>query len=144
MTVQHILDRKGSNVATLPPDATIARAAKLLRQKKIGAVVVSPDGRKIAGILSERDITHGLDEHGARLADLTVQQLMTAKTFTCTPSDSVEAVMQLMTDHRVRHVPVVKGGNLAGIVSIGDIVKNRLDHLKHETEALQDYIAGRV
>jgi CBS domain-containing protein len=144
MTVQNILDRKGSSVATLPPDATVAKAVKLLRQKRIGAVVVSPDGRKIVGILSERDIAHGLDEHGARLADLTVQQLMTTKIFTCSPSDSVEAVMQLMTDHRVRHVPVVKGGNLAGIVSIGDIVKNRLEHLEHETEALQDYIAGRV
>jgi CBS domain-containing protein len=144
MTVQHILDRKGSSVATLPPDATIAKAAKLLRQKKIGAVVISPDGRKIAGILSERDITHGLDEHGTSLADLTVEQLMTAKTFTCGPGDSVEAVMQLMTDHRVRHVPVVRNGNLAGIVSIGDIVKNRLEHLQHETEALQDYIAGRA
>jgi CBS domain-containing protein len=144
MTVQHILDRKGSNVATLPPDATIATAAKLLRQKKIGAIVVSPDGKKIAGILSERDIAHGLDEHGADLAGLTVQQLMTAKTLTCTPVDSVEAVMQLMTDHRVRHLPVVRNGSLAGIVSIGDIVKNRLEHLQHETEALQDYIAGRA
>jgi CBS domain-containing protein len=144
MTVQHILDRKGSNVATLPPDASIATAAKLLRQKKIGALVVSPDGKKIAGILSERDIAHGLDEHGAGLAGLTVQQLMTAKTLTCTPIDSVEAVMQLMTDHRVRHVPVVSNASLAGIVSIGDIVKNRLEHLQHETEALQDYIAGRA
>ncbi|MDP9138908.1 MAG: CBS domain-containing protein, partial [Pseudomonadota bacterium] len=73
-----------------------------------------------------------------------VQQLMTAEIFTCTPDDSVEAVMKVMTDHRVRHVPVVKKGGLAGIVSIGDIVKNRLDHLQQETAALQDYIAGRV
>ena len=144
MTVQHILDRKGSTVATLPPDATIATAAKLLRHRKIGAIVISPDGKKIAGILSERDIAHGLDGHGAGLAGLTVQQLMTTKTFTCAPDDGVEAVMQLMTDHRVRHVPVVKNGSLAGIVSIGDIVKNRLEHLQQETAALQDYIAGRA
>ncbi len=144
MTVQHILDRKGSSVATLPPDATIAKAARLLRQKKIGAIVVSPDGKKIVGVLSERDITHGLDEHGVALAEITVGELMTAKIFTCAPADSVEAVMQLMTDHRVRHVPVVRSGSLAGIVSIGDIVKDRLDQLQHETAALQDYIAGRA
>ncbi|MDP9138622.1 MAG: CBS domain-containing protein, partial [Pseudomonadota bacterium] len=82
MTVQHILDRKGSSVATLPPDASIATAAKMLRQKKIGAIVISPDGKQIAGILSERDIAHGLDGHGAALAGLTVRQLMTAEIYT--------------------------------------------------------------
>ncbi len=125
----------------MPPSP---RPPGCFEQKKIGAIVISPDGKKIAGILSERDIARGLDEHGVRLAEITVGELMTAKIFTCSPGDSVEAVMQLMTDHRVRHLPVVRGGNLCGIVSIGDIVKDRLEHLQHETEALQDYIAGRA
>jgi CBS domain-containing protein len=144
MSVQHILDRKGTNVTTLRPDATIADAAKLLRQKRIGCIVISPDGRRIDGILSERDIAHGLDVHGAAVANMSVTALMTSDLVTCTAADTVAAVMQLMTDHRIRHLPVVRDGALAGIVSIGDIVKDRLEEMAQEAAALQDYIAGRA
>ena len=142
MNVETILRNKGGAVATIPPHATIRDAAALLRRERIGALVVSGDATKVEGILSERDIVHGLADRGASLLDATVDALMTRRVFTCTPRDSVGDLMAMMTEHRIRHIPVLKDGVLAGIVSIGDVVKHRLDEMEYETSSLRSFIAG--
>ncbi|HJT06844.1 MAG TPA: CBS domain-containing protein [Stellaceae bacterium] len=142
MNVETILRNKGSAVATIAPHATIRDAAALLRRERIGALIVSSGGAKVEGILSERDIVHGLADRGAALLDMTVDALMTRRVFTCTPFDSVGDLMAMMTERRVRHIPVVRDGMLAGIVSIGDVVKHRLDEMEYETSSLRSFIAG--
>ena len=112
----------------------------MLAEKGIGALVVSSDGRRIDGILSERDVARGLHSHGAGLLAEPVSSVMTAQVHTCEPQMSVHDLARTMTDHRVRHVPVVEDGALVGIVSIGDIVKARLDELEEERKQLMDYI----
>ena len=141
MNVETILGRKGKVVFTVSPDTTISRAAQLLREKRIGAVVVSSDGAQVLGILSERDIVHGLAERGAAVLELPVDELMTHDVETCTGEDTGGELLALMTDRRFRHLPVLENGSLAGIVSIGDVVKSRLDEIMREAEALRDYIA---
>lgn len=142
MNVETILRNKGSAVATVSPRTTIRDAAALLRRERIGALVVSGDHARVDGILSERDIVHGLADRGTALLDVTVDELMTRRVFTCTPLDSVGDLMAMMTERRIRHIPVLRDGMLAGIVSIGDVVKHRLDEMEYETSSLRSFIAG--
>jgi len=142
MNVEAILRAKGSNVATIPPDSTVAAAVRELKTRGIGALLVSEDGRRVAGILSERDIVHALAEHGAGLLALPVDRLMTRKVVTCVPEDTVSELMARMTQHRFRHLPVVKDGVLIGIVSIGDLVKNRIEEVEFEANSLRSFIAS--
>jgi len=142
MNVDAILKVKGDTVVTIRPTATVAEAVTVLCQKRIGALVVSANGTEPQGILSERDIVHGLGRDGAALLERRVDDLMTKTVVTCGPQDLVGDLMALMTERRIRHVPVLRGGKLAGLVSIGDIVKNRLDEIELETTSLKAYVAG--
>jgi len=142
MNVEAILRSKGSGVATIPPETTIAAAIRELRSRGIGALVVSEDGHSVAGILSERDIVHALAEHGAELLKLTVDRLMTRRVVTCRPEDTVSELMARMTERRFRHLPVLKDGALCGIISIGDLVKNRIEEVEFEADSLRHFIAG--
>jgi CBS domain-containing protein len=142
MLIGQILAGKSGNIVTTAPDATIAEVASLLKRHRIGAVVVTePDG-KLCGIISERDLACGLADHGAKLLEMRVRQLMTAQVVTCSRGDTLEQLMHTMTEKRFRHLPVVDDGRLVGIISIGDVVKYRLQELEAETHLLQDYIAG--
>jgi CBS domain-containing protein len=138
--ISQVLRRKGRDVATVDAGESVRSALALLAQHGIGALVVSADGERIDGILSERDIARGLHERGAGLLAEPVSSVMTPEVHTCPPTASVHELAQTMTDHRVRHVPVVDGGRLVGIVSIGDVVKARLDELEAERASLVDYI----
>ena len=142
MNVETILRVKGRAVTTITPEATVADAAALLRRKGIGALVVSRDGRLVDGILSERDIVHALDDKGVRLLELKVAALMTRRVYTCRVADSIADLMAEMTERRIRHIPVVENGTLVGIVSIGDVVKSRLDEVEYEASSLRQFIAG--
>ena len=144
MQVQAMLDAKGSEVATTRPDATIATVIDKLKLKKIGALVVTDSGGDLAGIISERDVVRGLVDHGAELLKMTVAELMTRSVKTCNPDHNTDDVMAEMTRSRIRHLPVLDGDRLCGIISIGDVVKNRLEELEAETSVLRDYIGGRV
>jgi CBS domain-containing protein len=141
MNVETILAGKGRDVLTIAPDATIADAVAVLKARRVGAAVVSIDGKSVAGILSERDIVHGLAEHGAQALERRVDELMTRDVMTCVGGDTDREVLALMTERRFRHLPVVEDGVLAGIVSIGDVVKSRLDEIATEAEAMRDYIS---
>ena len=138
MSVTAILKAKGTHVETVKPDTTLYKVVWDLKARGIGALVVSEDGTSVLGLVSERDIVRGLTEHGARLLALPVSELMCSPAVTCTPGESITAVMARMTRHRVRHLPVVDGGRLCGIVSIGDIVKHRLDELELEANILRE------
>lgn len=141
MYVQSILAGKGDDVATIGPDATVREAVALLNERRVGALVVSTDGHRIDGILSERDVVRSLAADASAVLDQSVADLMTRQVTTCAPKDTIEQLMWLMTDQRIRHVPVVdETGGLAGIVSIGDVVKHRLGQLETENQALYDYI----
>lgn len=142
MLIGQILAGKGSDVVTTRPDASVLEVSKLLKEKHIGAVVVTDRDGAVRGIISERDIARGLAEHGAKLLDLKVSDLMTPEVVTCAPGDGLEKLMQTMTAGRFRHLPVVKDGKMVGIISIGDVVKHRLEELENETHMLHDYIAG--
>lgn len=142
MNVEAILRSKGDRVATIAPRATIAVAAATLRREGVGALVASQDGVTVDGILSERDIVQGLANLGTALLDAKVETLMTRRVFTCTPRDSVADLAAEMTQRRIRHIPVLRDGALAGIVSIGDVVKARLDEMEYETSSLRSFIAG--
>ena len=142
MNVEAILRSKGRSVATIRPDATVAAAVRELKTRGIGALLVSEDGKQVAGILSERDIVHALAEQGAGLLATTVDRLMTRKVITCLPEDTVSDLMGRMTQHRFRHLPVVKDGALLGIVSIGDLVKNRIEEVEFEANSLRSFIAS--
>ena len=140
MQISQLLRRKGQDVATIDGGQSVRDALHLLAQHRIGALVVSADGRHIDGILSERDIARGLDERGADLLTEPVSAVMTAEVRTCGPEAGVHDLARMMTDHRIRHIPVVDAGALVGIVSIGDVVKARLDELESERAQLVDYI----
>jgi CBS domain-containing protein len=142
MNVESILRSKGKMVTVVRPQATLREAVSLLRRHAIGALVVSADGKSVDGILSERDIVHALDDHGTALLDDRVEALMTRRVVTCSPADSLEDLMAQMTERRVRHIPVLREGSLAGIVSIGDVVKHRLDEIEFEAKELRSFIAG--
>jgi CBS domain-containing protein len=143
MHVADILKRKGKAVTTVRRDLSVEHLAQRLRAEGIGAVVVSEDGFSIDGIISERDIVRGFAEHGPELTTKTVADLMSKAVVTCSPDDTISHISSLMTRRRVRHVPVVEDGQLAGIVSIGDVVHNRLDELELETNVLRDYAVAR-
>jgi CBS domain-containing protein len=142
MNVEAILRGKGRTVATIRPDQTITAALAALRDRNIGALVVSEDGDRVDGIISERDIVHGLAGHGSALLALSVAEAMTRRVTTCDPADTVADLMAEMTNRRIRHLPVVQNGKLVGIVSIGDLVKNRLDEIEYEARSLRSFIAG--
>ena len=139
MSIQSILDHKGSKVVTIAPDTRVGAAALRLRLEHIGAIVITGQDNRIEGILSERDIVEGLTEHGGAVIDLPVSALMSHNVRTCRPDAEIRDVMRLMTMHRIRHVPVVENGTLRGIVSIGDVVKSRLEDMELETNVLRDY-----
>ncbi|WP_328394927.1 CBS domain-containing protein [Nocardia sp. NBC_00416] len=142
MRIAEILNTKGSSVTTVGPDLDIRSLLALLTEHNIGAVVVSPDGSRITGIVSERDIVRALHLHGAALLDSPVSRIMTTEVRTCSPDDHVDGLRRVMTDHRVRHLPVVVDGRLTGIVSIGDVVKSAISELKTEREQLVEYLQG--
>lgn len=139
MLVAELLRGKGSDVATVTADATVAAIVEVLRSLNIGAVVVSADAATIDGIVSERDIVRALNP-ATELSTQTAADIMTSQVFTCAPNDHVEQLMQLMTEKRIRHLPVVVDGALSGIVSIGDVVKCRVNELENEAQALTEYI----
>jgi CBS domain-containing protein len=142
MNVEAILRGKGRTVATIRSDQPLTAALAALRDRNIGALVVSDAGERVDGIISERDIVHGLADRGSDLLSLNVAEVMTRPVATCDPSDSVADLMAEMTNRRIRHVPVVSDGRLIGIVSIGDLVKNRLDEIEYEASSLRSFIAG--
>ena len=143
MKVAEILKQKGQDVISVRPTETIETLAHRLRLARIGAMVVLGEGGALDGIISERDIVHGIAEHGASCLALTVADLMTRRVITCTPDDSVTRISRLMTENRIRHLPVVNGSGLVGVVSVGDVVKNRMDELSLEANVLRDMaIAG--
>jgi CBS domain-containing protein len=142
MNVETILRTKGRAVETIRPDETVGAAIDMLVSQNIGALVASEDGEKVEGIISERDIVHALTRHGARLLSLSVSEVMTRPVVTCDPAESVGELMAEMTNRRIRHLPVVQDGRLCGIVSIGDLVKNRLDEIEYEASSLRSFIAG--
>lgn len=143
MLADQILQRKGRDVSTIPPEATVRAAAEALAAANLGALVVSPDGSALVGIVSERDIVRQLAAEGPALLDRPVSSIMQSEVQTCAGSDHVDQLMELMTQHRIRHLPVVKDDALAGIISIGDVVKTRVDELVTEKDQLVDYIRGR-
>jgi CBS domain-containing protein len=141
MNVEHILARKGREVKTIRPNVSVAEALRRLRAEGIGSLVVSENGTNLLGILSDRDILDAIADHGIDVLGESVRGVMTEKVFTCSRDDRVSALMALMTDRRIRHVPVVeKDGRLCGMVSIGDVVKQRLDDIRGEADALREYV----
>ncbi len=142
MLVSKILSQKPQGVVTAAPTITVAELAALLAAKKIGAVVLSTNGKSVQGIVSERDVVRELGQKGAAALAQPVSSIMTAKVITCTPQDSADSVLQKMTDGRFRHLPVMEGGVLAGLISIGDVVKARLSELSMEKDALEGMIKG--
>ena len=142
MKVEAGLTAKGRQVASIDPSATLATVAQRLRLEGIGSLVVLDEG-KLAGMISERDVVHAFAAHRAEAAELKVADVMARDLVTCRPDDSLTRVLGLMTRHRVRHLPVLDGGRLVGLISIGDAVKHRLDELELEAAVLRDaYIAG--
>jgi CBS domain-containing protein len=142
MYVADILRVKGSKVITVRPDLSIAHVAQRLRMERVGALVVSVTGAAAEGIISERDVAHGLAEHGTEVLRRTVADLMTKTVVTYSPSDTIAQVAKAMTNQRIRHMPVTEGKRLVGIISIGDVVKHRLDELELEANVMRDYIGG--
>ena len=139
MTIQTILSDKGSEVATIRADATVADAVKLLGERRIGALPVI-DGDKIAGIMSERDVIYCLTSHGAEVLGWPISKVMSAPAVTVDVSTPVLSALGLITQRRIRHLPVVSGGQLVGIVSIGDLVKYRIERIENEAAAMREYI----
>jgi CBS domain-containing protein len=140
MTVARIIEDKGRNVVTISANATLADIAATLSEKRIGAVVVI-EKDAIKGIVSERDIVRAVARHGGSGLAMSAAEWMTAKVVTCKPEDTINDVMQTMTSGRFRHLPVVENGKLAGIVSIGDVVKKRIEDVEREAEQIREYIA---
>jgi CBS domain-containing protein len=144
VNVQSIIGSKGSSVATIAQTESLHDAVRRLGEHRVGALVVSGDGRRIEGIISERDIVRAAAHGGAQALDRSVGSVMSTDVVTCTAGDGVDRLMALMTDRRIRHIPVVDAaGQLSGIISIGDVVKMRLTELEHENHALAEYITGR-
>lgn len=142
MLVRNILAEKGSDVVTMAPDETLAEAVQLLAKRRIGAVVVTKGGGRIAGILSERDIVRIIASDGPEVLARPVSAAMTAKVKVCREDNSVNDVMEIMTAGRFRHLPVERDGVLVGIISIGDVVKKRIEEVEHEAAEIRNYIAS--
>ncbi len=143
MLVSNLLEVKGNLVVTVARDATVGEVVADLTHHKVGALVVSPDGRRIDGIVSERDIVKRLSVLHTDLLDEPVSSIMSTEVRVCAPTDDVESIMNLMTEHRIRHVPVVENGRLSGIISIGDVVKSRIQQLVKDRNELMEYITAR-
>jgi CBS domain-containing protein len=141
MNVKAILDGKGRSVQTIGPNETLATAINALADHRIGALVITNGDRKIVGILSERDIVRVIAKHGAAALDQSVRQAMTSKVNICNESHTINQVMEIMTQGRFRHLPVEKDGELDGIISIGDVVKKRIEEVEREAEEIKQYIA---
>ncbi|HEV7544760.1 MAG TPA: CBS domain-containing protein [Bradyrhizobium sp.] len=142
MFVSDILAQKGGLVFTVTPGTSVAQLSQQLSTRRIGSVLVLDGEGSVAGIVSERDLVRAMASHGAKAMELEARQVMTREVVTCDPDDSIDQVMQTMTSGRFRHLPVVRHGELLGLVSIGDVVKARLEETKHETEALKAYIVA--
>ena len=143
VNVDSILGNKGGHVITVTPETSIIEMGRLLAEKRIGSVLALDDDGKIAGVVSERDIVMGIAQHGAEVLERPVSDIMTRKVVVCSPEDTMMHVMACMTDRRVRHLPVMDGDELLGIISIGDVVKARIANLESESEGMREYIAGR-
>jgi CBS domain-containing protein len=142
MRISDVLRVKGEQVVTVPPGIDVTRLLAVLAEHKIGAVIVSADGRRVDGIVSERDVVRALAARGAGVLSEPVSAIHTSQVRTVAPEAALEDVERLMTEQRFRHVPVVVGGILHGVVSIGDVVKNRIDELEAERSSLAGYITG--
>jgi CBS domain-containing protein len=142
MLVSHILKEKGRDVLAIPPEATLFEAARVLTLNRIGALLVRDTKGALTGIISERDIVRAIAEEGASALALTVGERMTKDVATCEENDTIAEIMETMTRCRFRHMPVIEGGRVAGIVSIGDVVKIRIAETMREAQALKDYIAA--
>ena len=142
MTVQMILKEKGRGVVTVQGGQSLEETARVLEQRRIGAVVVVNQAGRVTGVLSERDIVRAIAAHGCEALTRPVREFMTTDVVTCAPADSVDAMMERMTDRRCRHLPVVDGPELIGIVSIGDLVKQRIAATELEAAALRQYIVA--
>ena len=142
MKLSEVLRNKGSEVYLLKAENNIAEAATTLTEKKIGALLVENSEGEIVGILSERDIVGGMGPHGADLHDVPISELMTINLIKCTPQTTVLQAMEMMTDRRIRHLPVFDGDKLIGVISVGDLVKCRIAEVQAETDALRQYIAS--
>lgn len=140
MRISEVLRRKGDSVTTLSPETDVAALLELMAEEGIGAVVVSPDGERVAGIVSERDVVRALHHDGADVLGRPISSIMTSQVHSCVPEDDLETLARTMTDHRIRHLPVVVEGRLRGVVSIGDIVKHRIAELQGERDQLVGYI----
>ena len=143
MQISKLLSNKGVFVATIAADATVGELVSELTRRKIGAVVVSGDGKAVEGIASERDVVRALNEFGAAILEEPVRAIMTSDVHTSSPEDTVDSLMAIMTNHRIRHVPVLDHDVLVGIVSIGDVVKTRMEELEKDRDALVNYIEAR-
>ncbi len=142
MMIAGILKNKGGNVLSVAPSASVAEVVRTLASKRIGAVLVTDASGRLMGIVSERDIVRSLAEHGAGTLEMTAAQLMTADVKTATMQTSVAEAMEMMTDGRFRHVPVIEQDRLVGLVSIGDVVKAKIGEAEHEVDSLRAYVAG--
>jgi len=142
MFVSDILSQKGGSVFTVSPGTSLAQISQQLSVRRIGSVLVLDEEGGVAGIVSERDVVRALASHGAKAMELEAKQVMTRDVVTCDPDDSIDQVMESMTQGRFRHLPVVRHSELLGLVSIGDVVKARLEETRHETEALKAYIVA--
>lgn len=142
MFVSDILSQKGGSVFTVTPGTSVAQVSQQLSVRRIGSVLVLDGEGGVAGIVSERDLVRALASHGAKALELEARQVMTRDVVTCDPDDSIDQVMEIMTRGRFRHLPVVRHGELLGLVSIGDVVKARIEEATHETEALKAYIVA--
>jgi CBS domain-containing protein len=143
MNVEYILASKGREVRTIKPDASVEEALQRLRAERIGSLVVSETGTDLVGIVSDRDILDAIADCGTDVLRVNVSGVMTGKVFTCSRDDRVSAIMALMTTRRIRHVPVVEeDGRLCGMVSIGDVVKQRLDEIQGEADAMREYVTS--
>lgn len=138
MKVGDVLKAKGARVMTVRPNEPVRVLVERLRAERVGALVVSEDGRRMSGIVSERDVVACMAQHGRSASDVKVSEIMSRTVITCAPSDSLTAIARKMTDNRIRHLPVVEDGMLAGLVSIGDVVKLRLDEMELEANVLRD------
>jgi len=143
MQISTILKSKGPSVATIGRDATVAAAVAELARHNVGALVVSSDGRTVEGIVSERDVARALDSFGGAILEKPIRTIMSSEVQTVSPDEEVESLAVIMTEYRIRHVPVLMDGALAGIVSIGDVVKSRIEELEQDRDALVKYISAR-
>lgn len=140
MRISDVLRSKGNVVATLNPETPVSELVGVLKERRIGAIVVSEDGEAVAGIVSERDVVIALATHGHDLLDRPIREIMTTEVVSCQPEADLVDLLGVMTARRFRHVPVIEGDKLGGIVSIGDLVKARIDELAHERDMLESYI----